>query len=131
MARQELPGPRRESQAVLVVRTGLFSGRGERTFSCLQRDSQPIREAQEPLFWARTVSPGRDIGGEGGTLIGIHKLGCSCYIFPLSLICSSCNRSRNRLGGRVLEVARAYSALRAELTKQEVHIYHILFTLSF
>lgn len=51
-----------------------------------------------PLGCLGCISPGGDVGGEGGALVGIHELGCSCYIFPLGLLCSSCNRNRDGLG---------------------------------
>ena len=55
--------------------------------------------------WAglRHLSPGRDVSGEGGTLIGIHELGRSRYVFPLGLVCSSCNRSGKWAGKQSLE----------------------------
>ena len=40
------------------------------------------------------VSPGRDVGGEGGTLVGIDELGGPCDVFPLGLVSSSCHRRR-------------------------------------
>lgn len=47
-------------------------------------------------------SPGGDVGGEVGALIGIYKLGCSRDIFPLGLVSSSCNSSRSG-AGHILE----------------------------
>lgn len=35
------------------------------------------------------VLPGRDIGGETGTIIGIYKFGGASYIFPLGRSCAT------------------------------------------
>ena len=44
------------------------------------------------------VSPGRDVGGEGGTLIGVDELGGPCDVLPLGLVGSPCHRHRQGWG---------------------------------
>jgi len=39
--------------------------------------------------------PGRDIGGETGTIIGIHKFGGASYIFPLGRSCATYETESN------------------------------------
>lgn len=86
------------------VEGGGVGGGGEQQ----RRNLKPGRAGQaagggslQPPCWARKgrVSPGRDIGGKVGTLVGIHKLGCSRYIFPLGLVSPTYNSSsRTGLG---------------------------------
>ena len=58
--------------------------------------------------WGRAggVSPGRDVGGEGGALVGVHELGGPRDVFPLGLVCPSCDSSRKGLGDRLQRPTR-------------------------
>lgn len=60
----------------------------------------------DPWRRAGGVSPGRDVGGEGGALVGVHELGGPRDVFPLGLVCPSCDSSRKGLGDRLQKPTR-------------------------
>lgn len=97
-----------------------WAGQGMRMATCRGSTDPSVQGPGAPWAEPEYVSPGRDVGGEGGALIGIHEPGCSCYIFPLGLVCSSCNRSRHALGDSLQNVGKELvKTLRAERARTE------------
>lgn len=97
-----------------------WAGQGMRMATGRGSTEPSVQGPEAPWAGLGCVSPGRDVGGEGGALVGVHELGCSCYIFPLGLFCSSCNRSRNGLGDSLQNVATELAKrLRAKWTRAE------------